>query len=97
MDRFENRGTVSASIGGNGTAYGFHSQSWGSLVNYGLVEAYSQSGRAEAADVFGDWNHGQNFFNAGEIRAWNDGGSLAIGAQVSNNIGSVEPGVNEGR
>ena len=39
MDRFPNRGTVSASIGGNGTAYGFHSQSWGSLVNYGLVEA----------------------------------------------------------
>jgi Ca2+-binding RTX toxin-like protein len=96
MGRFENRGTVSATTNGSASAYGFNGQAWGSFINYGLVEAHSQSGWSQGANVWGDWYHGQNFFNAGEIRAWNDGGSVAFGAQVSNNLGSIEPSVNEG-
>lgn len=95
MDRFENRGTVSAVASGAADAYGFHGQAWGSLVNYGLVEARAQAGRAEAADVWGDWNRGQHFFNAGEIRAQSDGG-VAIGASLSLGLGDTEAAVNEG-
>ena len=83
IDTFENFGTVSVVTTGSASGYGFYPQSWGRLVNHGLIQAVAECGRIEGAEVFGAWTGGPNFLNDGEIRANNNGAQPAIGASVS--------------